>query len=156
MKLRAGVKFHDGTPFNAAAVKANFDRVTNPDNHLKRYILYKNIAKTEVIDDLTVKFTLHEPFSAFINQLAHPSAAMISPKTLAQGKQAVAFHPVGTGPFIFEEWKATDYMKVKKNPNYWRKGQFSAEHPLTIQSARQAAVLSFFLPHATLLFFLHY
>ena len=122
MKLRAGVKFHDGTPFNAAAAKANFDRVTNPDNHLKRYILYKNIAKTEVIDDLTVKFTLHEPFSAFINQLAHPSAAMISPKTLAQGKQAVAFHPVGTGPFIFEEWKATDYMKVKKNPNYWRKG----------------------------------
>lgn len=122
IKLRAGVKFHDGTAFNAAAVKANFDRVTNPDNHLKRYILYKNIAKTEVVDDLTVKFTLHEPFSAFINQLAHPSAAIISPKTLAQGKQAVAFHPVGTGPFVFEEWKPTDFMKVTKNPEYWRKG----------------------------------
>ncbi len=122
MKLKAGVKFHDGEPFNAAAVKANFDRITNPDNHLKRYILYKNIARTEVIDDLTVRFTLHEPFSAFINQLAHPSAAMISPKALARGKEDVAFHPVGTGPFIFKEWKQTDYMKVEKNPNYWRAG----------------------------------
>ena len=77
VKLRQGVKFHDGEPFNAAAVKANFDRVTNPDNHLKRYGLYKNIAKTEVVDEYTVRFTLHEPFSAFINQLAHPSAAKI-------------------------------------------------------------------------------
>ncbi len=122
VKLRAGVRFHDGEPFNAAAVKANFDRVSNPENHLKRFILYKNIAKTEVVDDLTVKFTLHEPFSAFINQLGHPSAAMISPKTLEKGNQEAAFHPVGTGPFIFEEWKQTDFMKVKKNPNYWRAG----------------------------------
>ncbi|MGN1209423.1 MAG: glutathione ABC transporter substrate-binding protein GsiB [Duodenibacillus sp.] len=122
VKLRQGVKFHDGEPFNAAAVKANFDRITNPNNHLKRYSLYKNIARTDVIDEYTVKFTLHEPFSAFINQLGHPSAAMISPKTLAKGKQEAAFHPVGTGPFVFQEWKQTDYMKVTKNPNYWRKG----------------------------------
>ncbi len=122
VKLRPGIKFHDGVPFDAAAVKANFDRVSNPENHLKRYTLYKNIAKTEVVDALTVKFTLHEPFSAFINQLGHPSAAMISPKTLEKGNQEAAFHPVGTGPFIFEEWKQTDYLKVKKNPNYWRAG----------------------------------
>lgn len=122
MKLKKGVKFHDGSDFNAAVVKANFDRVTNPANHLKRYGLYKNIAKTKVVDDYTVRFTLHEPFSAFVNQLAHPSAAMISKKALEKGGKEVAFHPVGTGPFIFEEWKPTDYMKVKKNPNYWRKG----------------------------------
>ncbi len=122
LKLKQGVKFHDGTDFNAAAVKANFDRITNPDNHLKRYILYKNIAKTEPLDDYTVKITLHEPFSAFINQLAHPSAVMISPAALAKGNQEVAFHPVGTGPFVFKEWKQTDYMKVEKNPNYWKPG----------------------------------
>lgn len=122
MKLKKGVKFHDGSDFNAAVVKANFDRVTNPANHLKRYGLYKNIAKTEVVDDYTVRFTLHEPFSAFVNQLAHPSAAMISAKALEKGSKEVAFHPVGTGPFIFEEWKPTDFMKVKKNPNYWRQG----------------------------------
>ena len=50
MKLKHGIKFHDGTDFNAEAVKVNFDRVTNPDNKLKRYNLYKNIAKTEALD----------------------------------------------------------------------------------------------------------
>lgn len=74
VKLRTGVQFHDGTPFNAEAVKATFDRVTNPDNKLKRYNLYKNIAKTEAVDATTVRFTLSEPFSPFINTLAHPRA----------------------------------------------------------------------------------
>lgn len=122
MKLKKGVKFHDGSDFDASVVKANFDRVTNPENHLKRYGLYKNIAKTEVVDKYTVKFTLHEAFSAFVNQLAHPSAAMISKNALAKGGKEVAFHPVGTGPFVFAEWKPTDYMKVTKNKNYWKKG----------------------------------
>ncbi len=49
------MKFQDGADFNAAAVKANLDRASNPDNHLKRYNLYKNIAKTEVVDPATVK-----------------------------------------------------------------------------------------------------
>ncbi|SUH16693.1 ABC transporter periplasmic binding protein [Salmonella enterica subsp. enterica] len=70
--LRQGVKFQDGADFDAAAVKANLDRASNPDNHLKRYNLYKNIAKTEVVDPATVKITLKQPFSAFINILAHP------------------------------------------------------------------------------------
>ena len=52
VKLKRGIKFHDGTDFNAEAVKVTFDRVTNPDNKLKRYILYKNIAKTEVVDPI--------------------------------------------------------------------------------------------------------
>ena len=82
--LRKGVKFHDGTDFNAEAVKVNFDRVTNPDNKLKRYSLYSNIAKTEVVDEYTAKVTLKTPFSPFINQLAHPSAVMISPAALAK------------------------------------------------------------------------
>ena len=123
IKLRHGVKFHDGTDFDAEAVKANFDRVTNPDNKLKRYGLYSIIAKTEVIDPSTVKITLKEPFSAFINDLAHPSGVMISPAALKQwGSKDIAFHPVGTGPFKFVEWKSTDYLKVAKNENYWRKG----------------------------------
>src|SRR5436190_9993696 len=84
VKLKKGIKFHDGTEFKADAVKANFDRVTNPDNKLKRYGLYENIAKTEVVDDYTARFTLKTPFSPFIAQPAHPSAAMISPTALAK------------------------------------------------------------------------
>ena len=123
IKLKKGIKFQDGTDFNAEAVKVNFDRVTNPENKLKRYGLYSIIAKTEPLDDATVRITLKEPFSAFINDLAHPSGVMISPAALKQwGSKDIAFHPVGTGPFKFVEWKATDYLKVAKNENYWRKG----------------------------------
>jgi glutathione transport system substrate-binding protein len=123
IKLRKGIKFHDGTDFNAEAVKENFDRVTDPDNKLKRYGLYSIIAKTEVVDEYTARIMLKEPFSAFINDLAHPSGVMISPAALKQwGSKDIAFHPVGTGPFKFVEWKATDYLKVAKNEHYWRTG----------------------------------
>jgi glutathione transport system substrate-binding protein len=124
IKLRKGVKFHDGTDFKADAVKVNLDRVTNPENKLKRYGLYNNnIAKTEAVDDYTARITLRTPFSPFINQLAHPSTVMISPAALAKyGNKDIAFHPVGTGPFKFVEWKATDYLKVAKFDGYWRNG----------------------------------
>jgi glutathione transport system substrate-binding protein len=123
IRLKKGIKFHDGSDFNAEAVKANFDRVTNPDNKLKRYGLYSNIGSTEVIDDSTVRITLKTPFSAFINQLAHPSGVMISPAALKKyGNKDIAFNPVGTGPFKFVEWKATDYLKVARFDGYWKKG----------------------------------
>src|SRR5579859_6413955 len=95
IKLRQGVKFHDGTDFNAAAVKANFDRVTDPANHLKRYNMFRVIEKTEVVDPYTVKVMLREPFSAFINTLAHPSAVMISPAAMKKWGRDIALHPVG-------------------------------------------------------------
>jgi glutathione transport system substrate-binding protein len=122
-KLKSGIKFHDGTAFNAEAVKVNFDRVTNPENKLKRHTLYKNIAKTEAVDENTVRFTLKEPFSPFVNTLAHPSGVIISPAALAKyGSKAIAQNPVGTGPFKFIEWKSTDYLKVAKWEGYWKKG----------------------------------
>jgi glutathione transport system substrate-binding protein len=121
-RLRKGVKFHDGTDFKADAVKAAFDRVTNRENKLKRYVLFNRIAKTEVINDYTAKITLKEPFSPFINTLAHPSAVMISPTALKQKGKDIAFHPVGTGPFEFVEWKQTDHLKGKKFNGYWKKG----------------------------------
>ncbi len=103
--LRQGVKFHDGADFNADAVKAVFDRVTDPNNKLKRYNLFNKIEKTDVIDPYTVKITLKIPFSAFVKVLAHPSAVMISPTALKKYGKDIAFHPVGTGPFEFVEWK---------------------------------------------------
>jgi glutathione transport system substrate-binding protein len=123
IKLKHGVKFHDGTDFKADAVKANLDRVTNPDNKLKRYGLYNNnIAKTEAVDDYTARITLKTPFSPFIAQLAHPSTVMISPTALAKYGKDIADNPVGTGPFKFVEWQRTDHLKVAKFDGYWRKG----------------------------------
>lgn len=122
IKLKGGVKFQDGTPFNAAAVKANLDRASNPDNHLKRYNLFKTIATTEVVDDSTVKITLKQPFSAFINTLASPAAAMISPAALKKYGKDIGFHPVGTGPYEFVTWNQTEFVKVKKFAGYWKTG----------------------------------
>ncbi|AMG89780.1 MULTISPECIES: glutathione ABC transporter substrate-binding protein GsiB [Bordetella] len=122
IKLRDGIKFHDGTDFNADAVKANFDRVANPENRLSRYTQFNRVAKTEVVDPHTVRITLKEPFSAFINALAHPAAMMISPAALQKYGKEIGFHPVGTGPFKFVEWKPAEYLKVEKFDGYWRKG----------------------------------
>jgi glutathione transport system substrate-binding protein len=122
LKLRSGVKFQDGTDFNAGAVKANLDRASDPANSLKRYNLYKNIASTEAVDDSTVKITLKEPFSAFINILAHPATAMISPAALKKYGNEIGFHPVGTGPYELETWNQTDFVKVKKFAGYWQHG----------------------------------
>lgn len=121
--LRKDVKFHDGTTLTAAAVKMNFDRVTDKKNGLRRYTLYSNIAKTEALDDLTVRFTLHKPFSAFLNQLGHASGGMVCPSAMEKypGKQ-LAFHPCGTGPFKLEKYDPTEGLHVVRNPDYWQKG----------------------------------
>lgn len=123
LNLRQGVNFSDGTPFKADAVKVNLERVANPNNHLKRYGLYSNIDHVEIVNDYQVRIILKKPFSAFINQLAHPSGVMISPVALQRyGNKDISFHPVGTGPFTLVKWSATDGVTVTKNPNYWRKG----------------------------------
>ena len=96
--LRKGVKFHDGTPFNAAAVKANFDRVRNPDNKLRRYTLYKVISQIDVIDDSTVRFTLSEPFGAMIATFAHPAGGINSPTAVQKYGKDYEQEPRGHGP----------------------------------------------------------
>lgn len=121
IKLKPQVKFSDGEPFTAQAVKLNFERVLNPKSGLTRYNLYKNIKSIEAVDDLTVRFTLHEPFSAFVNQLAHPSGAMMCPKLLEKSggqKSYIAFNTCGTGPYVVEKYNPAEYLVVKKNPLY--------------------------------------
>jgi len=116
-KLRKGIKFHDGTPFNAEAVRVNIARLMG--GKLKRSSLMKPVKELVVVDDATVKFVLNEPFGAFINTVAHPGALMLSPAAIAKHGDQVSKNPVGTGPFIFVEW-VSDTVKIKKNPGYWR------------------------------------
>jgi glutathione transport system substrate-binding protein len=118
-KLRTGISFHDGAPFDAAAVKANFDRVTNPANHLKRTSLFAMIDHTDVVDPTTIRFVLKSPFGAFVPTIAHPSAMQLSPKAIQQYGRDINRNPVGTGPFKFVSWSA-DTLKVTKNDKYWK------------------------------------
>ncbi len=119
--LRHGVTFHDGTPFNAAAVKFSFDRAGNPENHLKRQSLFVMIDHTDVVDDYTVKVVLKYPFGAFVNDIAHPGALIVSPKSVQEYGKEVTRHPSGTGPYQFVSWSA-DTLKLKKNEHYWKPG----------------------------------
>ncbi len=121
-KLREGVKFHDGTAFDANAVKANLERVLNPENRLARFNQFNRVKTVEVVSPYSVRITLKEPFGPFINSLAHASAAMISPAALQKWGKDIAFHPVGTGPFTFVEWKQTDSVKGAKFAGYWQAG----------------------------------
>jgi glutathione transport system substrate-binding protein len=119
--LRKGISFHDGTPFNAQAVKFSFDRAGNPENHLKRQSLYVMIDHTDVVDDYTVRVVLKYPFGAFVNDIAHPGALIVSPKSVQQYGKEVTRHPSGTGPYEFVSWTA-DTLKMKKNEHYWQAG----------------------------------
>lgn len=118
-ELEEGVTFHDGAPFNAEAVKVNLDRLTAPDSTLIRSSLFELIEETEVVDEYTVKVKLSEPFGAMINTFAHPAGMLISPQALEEYGDDVSQNPVGTGPYVFEEWQPGDHLTVTKNEDYW-------------------------------------
>ncbi|MBB6734584.1 glutathione ABC transporter substrate-binding protein [Cohnella zeiphila] len=118
--LRDNVKFHDGTDFNSAAVKANIDRILDEKNNLRLRKSFLKVAKVETPDDKTVVFTLSEPYNAFLNKVA--MAGMISPKAIQEEGADIAKKPVGTGPFVFKDWTQGDRLVVEKNPNYWQQG----------------------------------
>lgn len=123
--LRKGVKFHDGEDFNAYAVKTHFDYVLN--SSLRNVGMFKGILKEVlVLDQYTVEFRLFQPYTPILYRLATSSAAWIlSPKSIEKyGNDPALFgrNPVGTGPFIFKEWKVGERIELVRNPNYWQNG----------------------------------
>ena len=116
-KLKQGISFPDGTPFNASVVKFSFDRGGNPANNLKRQSIYVMIDHTDVVDDYTVKVTLKYPFGAFPNNLAHPGAMIVNPTLVTKFGKDFTRNATGTGPFELVSWGA-DTLKLKKNAKY--------------------------------------
>jgi len=82
-KLRRGHKFHDGTPVNAVAVKASFERLFDPRNPFSRRALFEMIKRIDVVDEFAVAFTTDRPFGAMLNTMANPSASIVSPTAAA-------------------------------------------------------------------------
>ena len=125
LKLRKGVKFHDGTDFNAEAVKYNLEAVkaakvggSAPLDNVKSY---------EIIDANTIKINLNKFDATFLMSLAQSGiGVMLSPTALAKPttpENAGKDHLVGTGPFMFDSWSLNQYIRMKKNPNYWQPGK---------------------------------
>ena len=117
LTLRKGVKFHDGTDFNAQAVKWNYDKVIEA----KRARDWNSV---DVIDDYTIRVNIKGYKNTVLTGLGGGSTLIISPTAVEKnGMEWANWHPVGTGPFIFEEFERDARLLYKKNPNYWDKGK---------------------------------
>ncbi|MGB4592556.1 MAG: ABC transporter substrate-binding protein [Coriobacteriia bacterium] len=122
-KLKQGVKFHDGTDFNAEAVKFNIDRQLPPqvtEDMGYAGFVFGSVKDVVVVDDSTVTINLTAPNTAFLANLAMSMAApMVSPTALKAGNNSVMEAPVGTGAYKFVEWNKGENVVLVRNEEYW-------------------------------------
>ncbi len=127
--LRKGVKFHDGSDFNADAVVFTFQRLSDDKNpfHKGKFVYWNdnfggfpgNLKSIEKVDDNTVKLTLNAPDGEILPKLSLFSFAIVSPTAVKKDPDNFFKNPVGTGPYMFKEWIQGDHITLVKNPNYW-------------------------------------
>ncbi len=117
--LRSDVSFHDGTPFDAEAVKSHFDRLLGPTEPLLSREWVPFMDGVEVIDADTVQFNMKFEDPAVLARLAGPSGHIESPAALEQFGEDLATNPVGTGPFKFVEWTPEVSVELERNDDYW-------------------------------------
>ena len=118
--LRKDVKFHDGTPFNAEAVKFNFERYMENSSSRKNEL--KEVEKVLVINDNTIEIDLKKSFSPFLSILTDRAGMMCSPAAVKKYGDEFMNHPVGTGPYVFKERVKGSTITLEKNKDYWIKG----------------------------------
>src|ERR1700730_15771671 len=118
VKLRKGVKFHDGSPFTARDVKATFDRVLNPENTLVARGNHAKIKSVEIVDESTVHFITDGPYPVFVERLT--ALVMQSEKIIKEkGHEWVQENPVGTGPYKLVKWTRKQEHLLVRNDDYW-------------------------------------
>ena len=121
-KLRQGVKFHDGTDFNAEAVKYNVDRqtVNKTEDMLYADFVFGDVAECNVIDDYTVEIVLNKVSTPFLNNLAMSlGAPMVSPTACEANNNNLNEAPCGTGPYKFVRWDKNEAVVMERNEDYW-------------------------------------
>jgi peptide/nickel transport system substrate-binding protein len=123
-ELRQGVKFHDGTPWNAEAFKFNIERVLDPQTKSPYRQLIEPINGAQAIDEYRAKVTLARPYRNILMALAsyRNGLYMVSPAAVKQWGKDYQLHPVGTGPFVFKEWVAHSHITLERNPHYFKQG----------------------------------
>src|SRR6266487_1993201 len=148
--LRANVTFHDGTPFNAEAVKFCFERQLNEQGPYYKTGTYPyvkgflgNVQGVEVVNPLTVQIKLKAPLTPFLQYLAHQSLFIYSPEALKKHGKDIVKNPVGTGPFKLETWEPGVKVVLARNDQYWggaSKVRQAIYVPIIEAQARLAAI----------------
>ena len=132
-KLRQGVTFHDGTPWNAEAAKANWDRWADKNNpyHAVKGGEYEyfsdfmadSFKEAKAVDPYTLQVVLKQPNAPLLQNLTIIAFQFNSPASMKQfGGDGLGQHPVGTGPYKFVEWVRDDHVTLQANPTFFRKG----------------------------------
>lgn len=124
--LKKGVKFHDGTDFNAQAVKFNYDRQMDEKNPYRYngkfeywHLFFGNVSETQAKDEHTVVFKLKEKDPIFLANLALFTMGIASPESIKKYGKDIFKNPVGTGPFSFGSWTQNERILLRANQNYW-------------------------------------
>jgi peptide/nickel transport system substrate-binding protein len=129
-KLRRGVKFHDGTPFTAAAVKATFERIVSRELNSPGATWVGTLARTEVIDDYTVRLVFSQPYAPIFSNLRIAFLSILSPAAIQRYGADYGQNPVGTGPYRFKQWIPNDRIVYERNPDYaWPPAFFKNRGP---------------------------
>ena len=135
-KLHTGVKFHDGSDFNADDVKFSLDRARAANSTNAQKGLFAAIDAVDVVDPATVKVTLKDPQGSFLYNMGWGDAVIVAPETAATNKDK----PVGTGPFKFDNWAKGSSITIVKNPDYWGEPAFLDKAEFRIVPDAAAAV----------------
>jgi len=122
--LAQGVKFHDGTDFDAQAAKWNIERILDPEVHSWVRPYYTAIDRVETVDPYTLRVHMKEPFGSLDRALAgyFQGIPMASPTSFATYGKDWGQHPTGTGPFILQAWSPGERVVLGKNPHYFKPG----------------------------------
>lgn len=136
--LRRDVKFHDGTPFNAAAVKFSLDRARDPANKSQLAgSMLGPFETAEVIDEFTLTVHLAEPYALLLDSLSQSWLAPVSPTAVEKYGREFGRHLVGTGPFLFKEWRPNRYIRLARNPDYrWGPPLVNNRGPANLEEVR--------------------
>lgn len=124
VKLRRGVKFHNGDALTSADVKFTFDRILEPKTAAVARSFFADVASVEATDELTAVFTLKTPSAALLAYLSHPNTAIVSKRIgEANADLSKKENAIGSGPFKLVEWVPDNFMRFEKNKDFYVPGR---------------------------------